>query len=146
MFRGRLRYRWEGGGSWGGGGWGGGQEVIRGLLAESACIPKRDLCRLAAASSAYTLLCVVFRLPGSNRQHRLKRIYQSRRKSFLIVSDSRSALEAISTRKITHPFLVDIHDLYTKFISESTGVGEECHVLQQCTYGLNTFIELGQKV
>jgi kelch-like protein 2/3 len=48
----------------------------------------------------------------------LKRIYQSKRKSFLIVSDSRSALEAISTRKITHPFLVDIHDLYTKFVSE----------------------------
>jgi len=48
----------------------------------------------------------------------LKLIYQSRNQSFLIVSDSLSALEAISTRKLTHPFLVDIHDLHTKLVSE----------------------------
>jgi len=36
-----------------------------------------------------------------------------------IFSDSIwSALEAISTRKITHPFLVDIHDLPIKLVSE----------------------------
>jgi kelch-like protein 2/3 len=48
----------------------------------------------------------------------LKRIYQSQNNTFLVVSDSLSSLEAISRRKITHPLLVDIHDLHTELSSD----------------------------
>ena len=44
----------------------------------------------------------------------LKHIYQSEEKYFLILSDSLSALQAISTRKITQPLLADIHDIHSK--------------------------------
>ena len=44
----------------------------------------------------------------------LKHIYQSEEKYFLILSDSLSALQAISTRKITKPLLADIHDIHSK--------------------------------
>ena len=46
----------------------------------------------------------------------LKRVYQSKRSSFVIVSDSLSALQAISTRKISHPFLAEIHDLHSDLV------------------------------
>jgi ribonuclease HI len=48
----------------------------------------------------------------------LKKIYQSQHNTFLIISDSLSSLEAISGRKITHPLLVDIHDLHTELLSD----------------------------
>jgi kelch-like protein 2/3 len=84
--------------------------------AASAAVSNRDFkqpmqLRLPDGSSVYSAELKAILLA-------LKRIYQSKRKSFLIVSDSLSALEAISTRKLTHPFLVDIHDLYTKLTSE----------------------------
>jgi ribonuclease HI len=52
----------------------------------------------------------------------LRCIYQSKRKKFLIVSDSLSSLEALSTRKITHPFLSDIHDLHTSLINDGKSI------------------------
>ena len=48
----------------------------------------------------------------------LKHIYQSSHTSFLIVSDSLSALQAISTRKISHPFLAEFHDLHSELVNE----------------------------
>ena len=41
----------------------------------------------------------------------LKHVYQSNSTHSLIISDSFSALQSISSRKITHPILVEIHNL-----------------------------------
>ena len=52
----------------------------------------------------------------------LKYIYQSKHSRFLIISDSLSALQAISTRKISHPFLADIHDLHSELILDGKDI------------------------
>ena len=48
----------------------------------------------------------------------LNMVYQSKKSSFLILSDSLSGLQAISSRKLDHPLLVKIHDLHTRLIDE----------------------------
>jgi ribonuclease HI len=52
----------------------------------------------------------------------LKYAYQSKLTKFLIVTDSLSSLEAISTRKITHPLLADIQDLHTSLINDGISI------------------------
>ena len=44
----------------------------------------------------------------------LKHVYQSNNTHSLIISDSLSALQSISSRKITHPILVEIHNLLSE--------------------------------
>jgi kelch-like protein 2/3 len=80
----------------------------------AAAISEKDsktplMLRLPDGSSVYTAELRAILLA-------LKRIYQSQGKKFLVVSDSLSALQAIVTRKISHPFLGDIHDLHTQLI------------------------------
>ena len=43
----------------------------------------------------------------------LKLAYQSKERSFLILSDSLSALQAIATRSFEHPLLLEFHELHT---------------------------------
>ena len=47
----------------------------------------------------------------------LKHVYQSNSTHSLIISDSLSALQSISSRKITHPILVEIHSLLSELAS-----------------------------
>ena len=44
----------------------------------------------------------------------LKHVYQSNSTHSLIISDSLSALQSISSRKITHPILEEIHNLLSE--------------------------------
>ena len=48
----------------------------------------------------------------------LKMVSQSSHKYFLILSDSLSSLLALSSREISHPFLVEIHDILTLLTSK----------------------------
>lgn len=52
----------------------------------------------------------------------LKHCHQSQNSHFLILSDSLSALQKISSRKITHPLLADIHDLHSHLIQDEKKV------------------------
>ena len=48
----------------------------------------------------------------------LKHVYHSKHKSFLILSDSLSALQAIHNLKYDHPILITIHELFSQLIQE----------------------------
>ena len=48
----------------------------------------------------------------------LKMVYQSKRKKFLILSDSLSSLMAIQEKKLDHPYLVDFFEQYTMLCQE----------------------------
>ena len=48
----------------------------------------------------------------------LKEVSYSGHRDFLVISDSLSALLALLSRDISHPFLIDIHDTYTQLISK----------------------------
>ena len=48
----------------------------------------------------------------------LKMVYQSKRKKFLILSDSLSSLMAIQERKLDHPYLVDFFEQYNELLKE----------------------------
>ena len=73
------------------------------------CSRKRLTCRLPDDSSIYTAELRAILLA-------LKRIYCSKRKSFLILSDSLSSLKAIFNLKYEHPVLVQILELYMDLI------------------------------
>ena len=68
-------------------------------------------CRLPDNSSVFTAELRAILLA-------LKEIYQSQNSSFLILSDSLSALEALSSLKMTHPLLVEIYELHETLLSE----------------------------
>ena len=48
----------------------------------------------------------------------LKMVYQSKRKKFLILSDSLSSLMAIQERKLDHPYLVDFFEQFNYLLKE----------------------------
>ena len=48
----------------------------------------------------------------------LKMVYQSKRKKFLILSDSLSSMMAIQEKKLDHPYLVDFFEQYTMLCQE----------------------------
>ena len=56
----------------------------------------------------------------------LKHVYQSNSTHSLIISDSLSALQSISSRKITHPILVEIHNLLSGFVMELASLWKTC--------------------
>ena len=52
----------------------------------------------------------------------LKLVYQSKDKSFLILSDSLSALQAIASRSLTHPLLFEFHELHTSLLHDKCDI------------------------
>ena len=52
----------------------------------------------------------------------LKMVYQSKRKNFLILSDSLSSLTSIKERKLDHPFLLDFFEYYKMLCEEGKRV------------------------
>ena len=52
----------------------------------------------------------------------LKIVYQRGEENVLIVSDSMSALQAVSSMKISHPILADIHDEHTRLVNEGSHI------------------------
>ena len=69
-------------------------------------VKKPYACRLPGDSSFYTTELRAILLA-------LKHVYHSKQKSFLILSDSVSALQAIHNLKYDHPVLIKIHELYS---------------------------------
>lgn len=63
--------------------------------------------RIPDSSSIYTAELKAIQLA-------LQEISHSNRRDFLILVDSLSALSALSSGNITHPFLADVHDMYTQ--------------------------------
>ena len=74
-------------------------------------IKKPFTCRLPDDNSIYTAELRAILLV-------LKHVYYSLKKSFLILSDSRSSLQSILNLKYDHPVLVQILELYTKMTRE----------------------------
>ena len=81
----------------------------------------------AAVSSRNYKKPYAYRLPGDSSIYTaelraillaLKHVYHSKQKSFLILSDSLSALQAIHNLKYDHPVLIKIHELYSQLIQE----------------------------
>ena len=52
----------------------------------------------------------------------LKLIYQSKHKSFLILSDSLSALQAIASRSFNHHLLLEFHELHTSLLQDGYNI------------------------
>ena len=52
----------------------------------------------------------------------LKLAYQSKERSFLILSDSLSALQAIATRSFEHPLLFEFHELHTSLLNDNYNI------------------------
>ena len=93
---------------------------LQGEAVGAAAVPskktqKTSQLRLPDGSSIYTAELKALLLA-------LKYAYQSKSCKFLIVSDSLSALEGLSSRKITHPLLSDIHDLHTSLIRDGKSI------------------------
>ena len=79
-----------------------------GVACAATCASRRPLTtRLPFDSSIYTAELSALILS-------LKIAYQSKRKRFIIFSDSLSALEAISIQNVDHPLLIEFYQLYTK--------------------------------
>ena len=52
----------------------------------------------------------------------LKKVYQSKDTNFLILSDSKSSLEALNSKKMDHPLLVEILELYNSLLLEDKDI------------------------
>ena len=74
---------------------------------------KTYACRLPFDSSIYT-----FELRAILLALKQYCVYHSEENSFLILSDSYSALQVIHNLKNDHPVLIKIHQLYPQFIQE----------------------------
>ena len=71
--------------------------------------------KLADGSSVYSAeLCAIYLA--------LKKAESCRDESFLIISDSLSALQALSSRKLSHPYLSDIHGLHSELVDAGRNV------------------------
>ena len=77
--------------------------------------PKKLSLRLPVDGSIYTAELQALILA-------LKLVYQSNEKSFLILSDSLSALQAIASRAFTHPLLFEFHELHTSLLNDGYNI------------------------
>ena len=86
------------------------KELLRRLYPQNK-LKKPFTCRLPDDSSIYTAELRAILLA-------LKHVYNSKEKSFLILSDSLSSLQSILNLKYDHPVLVQILELYTEMTRE----------------------------
>ena len=84
-------------------------------LSFSETKPKKLSLRLPADASIYTAELKALILA-------LKLAYQSTEKSFLILSDSLSALQAIASRSFGHPLLFEFHELHTSLLHDNFNI------------------------
>ena len=87
------------------------EEGVAAAAISTKRINKPFTCRLPDDSSAYTAELRAILLA-------LRRVYYSKGKSFLILSDSLSSLQSILNLKYDHPVLVQILELYTEMTRE----------------------------
>ena len=91
------------------------QWKVAAAVAADSNFQSPSLCRLPDNCSIYTAELHATHLA-------LRLICQSKKKSFLVLSDSLSVLKSISNAKCDNPFLVDLFNLYFKLICDNKDI------------------------
>ena len=101
-------------------------EKVAAAAAADSNFQSPSLCRLPDNCSIYTAELHAIHLA-------LRFISQTKKKSFLVLSDSLSVLKPISNAKCDNPLLVDLFNLYSKLIGDDVMGSRACwHPGKQC--------------